>query len=153
MRRADVGSALFLLLFGLAGAGEARRLALGTPGRPGPGFFPFSLGIALALIGVALLVRAVWGGRIESAYRLRAGERPHRWKVVATLAAMFLYAFVLEVLGFVLATALLVLFLFRAIEPQPWAVALGGSLLTALGAYVLFKRWLGVQLPAGPWPG
>jgi putative tricarboxylic transport membrane protein len=153
MKRYDLGSALFLLVFGLVAAVEARRLALGTPGRPGPGFFPFYLGTALCLVALALVLRAAWGGGEKAGARPEAGEGPQRWKVVATLAALFAYAFVLEVLGFVAATALLIFFLFRVIERQSWAISVGGSILTAGFAYILFKAWLGVQLPAGLWFG
>ncbi len=153
MRRYDLGSALFLLLFGLAAALEARRLALGTPGRPGPGFFPFYLGAALGLVALALLLRAAWRGGSEAAASAEADEGLQRWKVPVTLAALFVYAFVLEPLGFVVGTALLIFFLFRVIEGYSWAMAVGGSILTAGFSYALFKVWLGVQLPAGLWAG
>jgi len=153
MKRYDAGSALFLALFGLAAAMEARRLALGTPGRPGPGFFPFYLAVALCSVAVALLLRAAWRGGGEAASRPEAEGGLQRWKVVATLAALFVYAFILEIVGFVAATTLLVLFLFRVVERQSWLVAVGGSILTAGGSYALFKLWLGVQLPGGLWVG
>jgi putative tricarboxylic transport membrane protein len=153
MRRYDLGSALFLVLLGLAGAVEARRLALGTLGRPGPGFFPFYLGLALCFVALTLVLRAARGGKGKSGERPEAGERLQWWKVVATLAALFLYAVVLESLGFVVTTALLIFFLFRVIERHSWAVSVGGSILTAGFSYALFKWWLGVQLPAGLWPG
>jgi putative tricarboxylic transport membrane protein len=153
MRRNDLGSALFLLGFGLAAALQARRLAPGTLGRPGPGFFPFYLGVALSIVALALLLRAALGRSGMPAARPETGEPLERWKVVASLAALFVYAFVLEILGFVATTALLIFFLFRVIERQSWAVSVGGSILTAGFSYVLFKVWLGVQLPAGLWVG
>lgn len=153
MKRYDAGSALFLLLFGLAAAVEARRLALGTPGRPAPGFFPFYLSVALSLVALALVLRAALRRRDKPGARPEAGGPLERWKVIATLGALFVYAFVLEILGFVATTALLIFFLFRVIERQSWAVSVGGSILTAGFSYVLFKVWLGVQLPAGLWAG
>jgi len=156
MRRYDLASALFLLAFGLLAVFEARKLTLGTLGRPGPGLFPFALGVALCAVAVALVVRA-WRLAEGAAAGTAPADRPHpavraRWpKVTYTLLAMLLYAFLFEVLGFPAATALLMLFLLRVIEPQRWSVALGVAVATALGAFGLFK-WLGVRLPPGQLP-
>jgi len=48
------------------------------------------------------------------------------------MAALFVYALVLEPVGFVASTFGLLLFFFRALERQRWLVALGSSLATAL---------------------
>ncbi len=50
---------------------------------------------------------------------------------------------------FSLSTMILLVFLFKAIEPQKWSVALGGALITSLLSFVIFARWLDVQLPRG----
>ncbi len=45
---------------------------------------------------------------------------------------MFAYAFCLEILGFLVSTFLLLVFLFRAgMEPQRWLVAIGGSAIAS----------------------
>jgi putative tricarboxylic transport membrane protein len=67
------------------------------------------------------------------------------------LAALLLYGFFLESLGYILATFLLMFFFFRAIEPQKWVVVILGSVITSFITYFLFKVWLQVQLPAGVW--
>lgn len=151
MRRRDLATALFLFGFGLLAALEARTLSLGTPARPGPGFFPFYLGVLLCLIALVLILRAVWGANGGRMGEAPPSERPRWGKVLFTLAALLAYALVLETLGFLLTTTLLMLFLFRTVERQRWAVALGGSIATALCAYALF-HWLGVQLPSARWP-
>ncbi len=74
-------------------------------------------------------------------------------EIVATMLALFVYALVLELVGFVAATFALLLFFFKALERQRWLVALAGSLVTALVIYLVFKVWLNVQLPAGFWGG
>jgi len=65
------------------------------------------------------------------------------------LAVLLAYTAFLEVLGFLLATFLLLLFLFRGIEPQRWVVSIGGSALTSFITYALFELWLKTQLPKG----
>jgi putative tricarboxylic transport membrane protein len=145
----DRGAAAVLLVFGLVAFEEATRLRFGSIARPGPGFVPLVLAAAFSLVCVALLVsgrRAPDAGAPDVA---RLG-----WpKIVATMAALFVYALVLEPVGFVVATFLLLLFFFRALERQRWLAALAGALLTALVTYLVFKVWLNVQLPAGPWGG
>ena len=138
-----------LLAFGLVALEEARKLRFGSIARPGPGFFPVVLAAAFSLVCLALLVGAVRGRDEDAPVAARLG-----WaKIVATMAALFVYALVLEVVGFVAATFALLLFFFRALERQRWPLALAGSLVTALLTYLVFKVWLHVQLPAGPGGG
>lgn len=142
-------AAAALLLVGLAGAFEARRLSIGEVSRPGPGFFPFYLGLALAVVALALLARSL--ARRAPAAPPPGGERLRRGKAAGTLLAGVAYAFLLEPLGFLVTTFLLLLFLFTVIEPKRWTTALALSVLPALAMWIVFKLWLGVQLPGGAW--
>lgn len=144
----DRVAALALLLVGLGGAFGASRLTIGGPGRPGPGFFPFWLALALCAVAVALLLRrppaAPQPGAV-TAERLRHG------KVALALAAGAAYAVALDPLGFLLTTFLFLLFLLRAVDPRHWSSALLISAATSVACHLLFKVWLDVQLPGGPW--
>jgi hypothetical protein len=142
-------AAAVLFVFGLVALEEARKLRFGTLARPGPGFFPVVLAAAFSLVCLVLLLQTVRAADANSAPVARLGWQ----KIVATMAALCLYAVVLEPLGFVAATFALLLFFFRALERQRWPVALASSLATALVSYLVFKVWLNVQLPAAPWGG
>jgi hypothetical protein len=145
----DRAAAAALLVFGLVALEEARKLRLGTIARPGPGFFPVLLAAAFSVVCLVLLVTA-WRVRDVA----RAPDAQLAWlKIVAAMAALFVYAFVLERVGFVVATFALLLFFFKGLEGQRWTMALAGSLVTAFLTYLVFKVWLQVQLPAGPWSG
>jgi len=138
-----------LLAFGLVALEEARKLRFGSIARPGPGFFPVVLAGAFSLVCLVLLVGALRGRGGDAPPAARLG-----WpRIVATMAALFVYALVLEAVGFVAATFALLLFFFRALERQRWPVAVAGSLVTALVTYLVFKVWLHVQLPASPGGG
>lgn len=50
-------SGLIFVAMGGAFSLEALNYSLGTTSQPGPGYFPFGLGIILALLGAVLLVR------------------------------------------------------------------------------------------------
>jgi hypothetical protein len=145
----DRAAAAVLLVFGLIALEEARKLRFGSIARPGPGFFPVILAAAFALVCLALLVHAIRSRDGDGA----AGPRLAWPKIVAALAALLVYALGLERLGFVVATFALLLFFFKVLERQRWGSALAGSLVTALLTYLVFKVWLTVQLPAGPWSG
>src|SRR5207253_2553313 len=82
------------------------------------------LAAAFSLVCAALLLGPLRARDADAPPLPRLG-----WpKVVATMAALFIYALVLEPVGFVAATFVLLLFFFRALERQRWLVALGSSL-------------------------
>lgn len=146
MKREDIGSSLFWLLLGAGVTYAGWDLGLGKLRDPGPGFMLFWVGLIMVglslAIGLAALRRAP-----RPPEPLWAGTR--WWKIVLVVAALVGYAYALERLGFFLTTVLVLIFLFKAIEPQRWTVAVAGAVLTALAAYGLFNLWLGAQLPRG----
>jgi putative tricarboxylic transport membrane protein len=144
----DRAAAAVLLVVGLGGAIEARRLTIGNPSHPGPGFFPFWLALALSLAALALLLR-----RAPAAPRPvgAPAERIRQGRVGLALAASAAYTVALDPLGFLLATFLFLLFLLGAIESRRSVSSIAISAATAVASHLVFKVWLGVQLPAGPW--
>ncbi len=138
-----------LTAFGIAGVVGAWPLPFGSFTRPGAGFFPLCLAVALTLVSAVILVRSLR----RPAGEARAAGPPRRGlaRAGATLVALCLYAWALTSIGFGVATFLFIAFLFRAIEPQRWPLALGGAAATVMASHLLFRAWLGVRLPAGPW--
>lgn len=147
--RAELWAAAALTAFGIAASIEAARtLSFGSISRPSPGFFPLCTAVALAAVAFAVLVRSIRGDRPDAA---TATAGTSRIRAAATLIALLVYALVLERTGFGVATFVLIAFLFRAIEPRPWPVALGGAAAAVAVCHVVFRIWLGVRLPTGPW--
>ena len=141
-----------LTVAGLVAVNEARRLRFGAVTVPGPGLFPLVLAVGFTLVCLVLFVAALRAPAGAAAARSSgAGEGGIRWKVLATLGVMLAYAFALEPLGFVAATCGLLCFFFRALEGMRWTVAVAASALTSVVTYVIFKVWLYVRLPPGPW--
>jgi putative tricarboxylic transport membrane protein len=138
---------LFWLALAVPAAVEAWRLHVGTVRAPGAGFLPF---YAAILLGGLALVSLVQDLKTMSgpASALWGGVRWGRW--VAMLAALFLYVALLERLGFVPATFLLMLVLFRLLEPYRWTTVLAFSLFTMGAAYLFFVILLDSRLPVGP---
>jgi hypothetical protein len=146
VRRRELAAAAVLLAFGLFAITQALGLRFGTIAAPGPGFVPLCLAMALCLAGIGLIVQTLRATPV-STVTSTAGAR--RFAVVGTLAALLVYALVLEWLGFLLATFALLVFFFRALQRQSWLVVVVGSLATSLLAHLVFRTWLRVNLPSG----
>ncbi|HZF22262.1 MAG TPA: tripartite tricarboxylate transporter TctB family protein [Burkholderiales bacterium] len=97
----DFCAGLIFLFFGALAAYIARDYPMGSAVRMGPGYFPYLLGILLALLGVVICIKSLvaHGERIESA-SLRA--------LLLVLGAIGVFAGTIESAGIVIATALLV---------------------------------------------
>lgn len=148
LRRSNIAVALTLA----ASAGwllfEASKHRFGTLRVPQTAFFPTVLAGLLLVLSLVLLFQALRRTAIgEQAERIE----PEGWiRIGATLAALIGFALLLEWLGFVSSTFLLMVLLLRAIEPQPWPRVLGLALATCSIAYLLFGWLLSIPLPVGP---
>jgi putative tricarboxylic transport membrane protein len=146
MERADVVGAAVWLAAGAFVVHAGRSLGLGTLRDPGPGFLLFWVGLCILALAAVVLVNA-WRAPAAAGPGFRLGGGHARLLLV--LGALVAYAWLLERLGFLLTTALVLVFLFKAVEPQRWWVAIVGGVLSTLVAWVVFRLWLGAQLPAG----
>jgi len=146
MSRADKISGFFWLFLGVLVSIEAYRLGLGTVRRPGPGFLFFYIGIFVSIMALIILTRAWVARKIESEKIFR-GQNVR--KAIYVLTSIFLYALLMEPLGFIPVTFLLFLFLLGFVEKKRWAVALLTSVAVTVAAYLLFETALQSQLPKG----
>jgi hypothetical protein len=72
-------------------------------------------------------------------------------KVVAVGVGLFICVGLVEPLGFVVAVAAYLVFLLRAVEKEPWPTSLLVAVGTVAVLFALFRLWLKVPLPKGPW--
>jgi putative tricarboxylic transport membrane protein len=143
---ADVWTGLFLMVFSGAVINEALKLDVGTPVKPGSGFMIFG---AAAVLGVLALLQFL---KSLVSQEQRAGqprERIHLWRIVAVIGVNILYIVLLEQVGYLICTFLLLCFLFQAYERGRWSSAIGGAAATSLLTYVIFSRLLQLNLPKG----
>ena len=132
---------------GLAAVVFGRELSMGTATKMGPGYFPTVLGMILALIGLALVVRAflVRGERLAG-----FAARP----LLLVLGATVVFGLTLRGAGLVVALIVLVLVSAAASRLVEWRstaiVAVGLALFSAL----VFVKVLGLPIPVlGRWLG
>ena len=71
--------------------------------------------------------------------------------MVAALAILFAYAFLLEFFGYLMMTLVFMLFVLKVVEPADWWTAILEAVLAAGVSYFLFEFWLKVPLPKGIW--
>jgi len=144
----DIISSLFWMIVGAGVCYGGVDLELGTLHDPGSGFIFFWVGLIMVGLSLSIFIRAL-------KEKGKAGEMKLIWsevqwkKIVSVLMALFLYGYFFQTLGFILSAALLLVFLFKAVEPQRWSVAILGAVVSSLVAYVVFQVWLGSQLPKG----
>ncbi len=140
---------ILLILVGFYVAAGALRLGVGSVNQPGAGFIFLWLAVIMVVLAVIDLVTAVIENKRKSLAR-KPLWKGFRWgKVILVLAGVSVYAIVLDILGFILSTFLVLLFLFKAVEPVKWRDAIIGSVLTIAVVYAVFGIWLKVPFPLG----
>jgi putative tricarboxylic transport membrane protein len=119
----------------------------------GPRFAPLLVGVLLLVLSVLFLARTVVRPDVDLAERAAREAATTDWaRPALVVAALLAYAFLMEPLGYVVATALFFLVTARILGSRaPLRDALAG-LAIALVMYVAFTQFLGVDLPAGLTP-
>jgi putative tricarboxylic transport membrane protein len=112
---------------------------------PSSGFLPLIYGVLLIGLSIAALIFEAHGGGTE---QNPAGTIQRPLMVIAILAAGIAGV---EVAGFSASMFLTMFFLFKVAEKLPLVPSLLTSGLTALSLTLIFRTWLGVPLPIGPW--
>ena len=127
------------------------RYPIGTFQNPGYGLFPLLIGILLSLLSFVLLLGSILRNHSGKETLSPSGGQKRRYKVIATVLIMILYALTLDRLGFLFVTFVLLFLLFKAIGQQSIRFSLGVAIGVSFISYLLFKVFLSVPLPEGPW--
>jgi putative tricarboxylic transport membrane protein len=145
MTSADRVSGLLLLAFSAVVMQQARALPYWTADAPGPGFVPFWLGGLLGCLAIALIVRRAPPRRHDES--VATGREP----LVAMVVALTAGAAALSlVAGLVLASGLFTAVTLAYLHPGHVRGNIALSVATPIVVWLVFVRWLGVALPAGP---
>ena len=121
---------------------SAAGLPFGSLSAPDAGFFPKSLSVILALLGIGLLLKPQPTEQVHSTFSLRSSTVP------IAAAALLAYAAFLDKIGFIIGTAALLFLLMTAYGRLRWVVALAVSVFAVTICYFGFTE-LGVPLPQG----
>jgi putative tricarboxylic transport membrane protein len=145
-RKYDLTIRFFWLALGLFVVIYSYTLGLGKLIDPGPGLLPFLLGMIFLILSSVRLVTVM---RLREAEE--TGEEKKKveyWRITLVVVALLIWAFVLESLGFLIATFILMTLLYRAAGFTKWYVAVFWGVITVLATYFVFT-YLGVRFPPG----
>jgi len=142
----DFWSGLMFMAVGISFAWGATIYSFGSSARPGPGYFPFGLGILLALLGAFLFFEAL---TIETEDGERIG--PWAWKpLIMITSTVSIFGWMLPHMGMVIALPILVVVAALAGDEFHWKDALINSILLTIGSWVIFIYGLNLTIPLWP---
>ena len=134
------------VLFIVLGGGAcliALNYTMGSAGRMGPGYFPRSLGLLLALLGLILVLRSF---KLEGEKILFPTMKP----LAIVLVSVFVFGIAVNFLGLVISTILLVLIASTAAHDYSWKESIIASIALAVFVVIAFRYGLKLQLPTWP---
>ena len=142
----DFWSGLMFVATGLGFAWGSQYYSFGTSARPGPGYFPFGLGILLALLGALVLFEAL---TIET----DDGEPIGRWAwkpLVTISASVAVFGWALPLLGMAVALPLLIIIASLAGDEFHWRDVLLNCVVLTVGSWAIFIVGLKLVIPLWP---
>ena len=141
----DFASGLLFILIGLGFAGIATTYPMGTAAKMGPGYFPFWLGILLAILGAIVTM--------SSMAKKTASDKLVKWdwgSVLWVTGSVVLFGLVLKPMGLVVSLILLVFISAMASHEFHWKGTVLNAVILNVIAYVAFI-W-GLKLQFQIWP-
>jgi len=148
MVRADRISGIFWLCFAVLVIIQSYHLGLGTLHKPGPGFLFFWVNIVLAIMSVIVLIRA-WRSKKEEGPQPAIFGTQNVSKIIFVMISLFLYALLMEIIGFIPVTLLFFIYLLGIVEKKKWFYTIFVSVVVTAISYLIFETWLQSQLPKG----
>ncbi len=146
MQRVHQCSAAIIAALSVVVVMASRKLEYYSSLGPGPGFFPFWLGVVMAGLAIVWLVQVSRRGPDGSARSfLPANDALVR--IGAILGALVAVTFLLDVIGFQIAMFLFLAFLLLVLGGQRIWVTGVTAVLGSVGIFYVFVHYLDLPLP------
>jgi hypothetical protein len=142
----DFWSGLMFVVVGIGFAWGATAYNFGSSARPGPAYFPFGLGVLMALLGSTILFKAL-------TFEVEGGDRIGAWAWKPLLVITFSVAgfgWALPHLGMVIALPLLVLIAAYAGDEFHFREALVNAAVMLAFSWFIFIYGLKLSIPLWP---
>jgi hypothetical protein len=142
----DFWSGLMFVVIGIVFAWGSTYYSMGASARPGPGYFPFGLGVLMAILGGMVLFKAL-------TLEVEGGDPigPWAWKPLLIITgAVFIFGWALPHLGMFIALPLLVIGSALAGDEFKIKDALINSVVLTAGSWVIFIWGLKLTIPLLP---
>lgn len=141
----DFASGLMFIAFGAFFAILARGYQMGTAAKMGSGYFPFWLGVLLALIGVIVLLKSLSANNEE--HELGKWD----WKTIMWVTgSVVLFAVILQYIGLILSIIVLVFISALASHEFNWKQTIVTAAIVLGISYGAFIWGLKLQFPVWP---
>lgn len=142
----DFWSGVMFIAAGVIFAVGATNYAFGSSARPGPGYFPFGLGILMSLLGAFILFEALV---VETEDGEPIGT--WAWKPLVTItASVAAFGWALPLLGMSVALPLLIIISSMAGDEFHWKDVLINCVVLTVGSWVIFIWGLKLVIPMWP---
>ena len=128
-------------------------MPIGTFRTAGTGMFPLFLGILLMILSGTFVLKIFAQGkeeRVEEEASVQSSGSP--MQLILFLGTMALATLFFNRLGYPLTSFLLIIALLRILKMKRWNLNILISVVTAVGSYLLFVKWLDIPMPKG-WIG
>ena len=142
----DFWSGLMFMLVGVAFAWGATNYSFGSSARPGPAYFPFGLGVLMAILGAMILFKAL-------TFEVEGGDKIGRWAwkpLTMITATVAIFGWTLPHLGMVVSLPILVVVAALAGDEFHWKDALINSAVLTVGSWFIFIWGLKLTIPLWP---
>jgi putative tricarboxylic transport membrane protein len=146
LRHALLGIALMSAVLSIIYLVTSLQYPMDTAAQPGPGFYPFIVGILwlLSSLGLALEARTK-----EERALVSWPQGVAFFRIIAIVGSLLFYVILLPVLGHVIVAAVVILVALQAMGGLRWQFRIALTILLTLGSYYLFDVLLEVPLPRG----
>jgi hypothetical protein len=142
----DLWSGAMFLVAGLGFAWGALNYSFGSSARPGPGYFPFGLGILLAVLGAFIVFEALTVDT-EDGEKIGAWA----WKPLIWISlSVAVFGWLLPRLGMVISLPLLVVVAAMASDEFSLKEALVNAVVLTVGSWAIFVWGLNLTIPMWP---
>ncbi len=133
-----------LLVLGIAIVVVSLGYGFGSLARPGPGFYPAFLGVAISICAFFVLI-----SESQSGFGRSVLDRQGAITMALMTATFCLWIVAMPLLGYVIVTLLATFAFCKIMRLEGWRKPLAVSIGTALFIYLLFDHWLYIDLPRG----
>ena len=142
----DFWSGLMFLAIGIGFAWGATNYNFGSSARPGPAYFPFGLGIILAVIGALVLFKAL---TLETHGGDPIGKIA--WKpLCVVLGSVAIFGLLLALVVMFLTLPVLIVIAALAGDEFHLGEALINAAVLTVGSWLVFIKGLGLVIPLWP---
>jgi hypothetical protein len=142
----DFWSGLVFIVVGLGFSWGALNYSFGSSGRPGPGYFPFGLGILLALLGAFTLFESL---TIDTEDGEKVGAIPFK-QIFIIIGSIVLFGVLIPRFGLLISLPILIITCAMAGDEFHWGEVLVMAAVLTAASWAIFIWGLALTVPVMP---